>query len=84
MASLCLTIYLSSLTYGKNFKYEITEIWHVCMMFAQRDRGLSVTNCWSVGQFLDSRMSKPLNLDINLENEAPSVLACGYIAISYC
>ena len=47
-----LTIYLSSGTYGKNFKCEITEIWHVCMTSAHRDRGLSVTNCWSVGQFI--------------------------------
>ena len=83
LASLCLTIYLSSVTYGKNFKYEITEIWHVCMTSAQTDRGLGVTNYWSVGQFINSRMSKPLNLDINLENEAPSVPACGYIATSY-
>ena len=39
VASLCLTIYLSSLTYGNNFKFEITEIRHVCMTSAQKDRG---------------------------------------------
>ena len=55
----------------------------MCMTFAQRDCGLSVTNCWSVGQFISSTMSKPLNLGINLENEAPSVPAFGYIAASY-
>ena len=83
LASFCLTIYLSSVTYGKNFKYEITELWHVCMTSAQRDRGPSVTNCWSVGQFINSRMSKPLNIDINLVYKAPSVPACGYIPASY-
>ena len=31
----------------------------------------------TVGQCINSGMSKPLNLDINLENKAPSVPACG-------
>ena len=38
------------------------------------NRKFSVTNCWSVGQFINSKMSQPLNLHINLENEAPSVV----------